>query len=75
MCFPAFRICCTRFFYKQHQNQIGKTKTKKTKQKNQAKAKQHPEAELLILENYLLSFDFQKIIGRTLKKFAKSKCV
>ena len=34
-------------FYKQHQTEIGK--------KNQAKAKQHPEAELLLFENSLLS--------------------
>ena len=34
-------------FYRQHQAEIGK--------KNQAKAKQHPEAELLLFENYLLS--------------------
>ena len=46
------------FFYKQHQTEICR--------KNQAKAKQHPEDELLLLENYLLSFlsftffDFQK---------------
>ena len=33
-------------FYKQHQAQIAK---------NQAKAKQHPEAELLPVENYSFS--------------------
>ena len=34
-------------FYKQHQAEIGK--------KNQAKAKQYPETEILLFENYLLS--------------------
>ena len=37
----------TRFFYKQRQADIGK--------KNQAKAKQRPEAELVLFENYSLS--------------------
>ena len=32
--------------FKQHQEEIGK---------NQLKAKQHPQAELLLFENYLLS--------------------
>ena len=34
------------FFYKDRQAEIGK---------NQVKAKQHPEAELLLFENYLVS--------------------
>ena len=63
----------TLFFNKLHQTEIGK--------KNQAKAKQYPEAELLLVYNYLFSFLsfaffwFPKITGRILKKFAKNKCV
>ena len=71
MCFPAFGYAVRAFFYKQHQTEIGK--------KNEAKAKQHSEAELLLLENYLLSFLsfafflFPKITGRILKKIAKKQ--
>ena len=44
----------TRFFYKQHfykqrQAEIGKKLKKKKKKKN---AKQHPQVELLLFENY-----------------------
>ena len=49
--------------------------------KNEAKAKQHPEAELLLVKNYLLSFLsfasfwFPKITGRILKNLQQNKCV
>ena len=45
--------------------------------KIQAKAKQHPEAELLVFENYSL-FSFRlssKNNGRCSKKCTKNKCV
>ena len=51
------------------------------KKKNEAKAKRHPEAERLLLENYLLSFlsfalfSFPKRIGRIVKKFAKFEII
>ena len=51
LCFPGFQICCihffciSSFFWTPGWNW----------QKNWAKAKQHPEAELLLFENYLLS--------------------
>ena len=38
---------CKQHFHKQHQTEFGK--------KNQAKAKQHPQAELLLFKNYFLS--------------------
>ena len=41
--------------------------------KNQANAKQHPEAELLLFENYTHSSP--KPIGHVLKKKQKNKCV
>ena len=41
--------------------------------KNQGKAKEHPEAELLLLENYLLHPHYHpKIIGDILKKLQKT---
>ena len=45
--------------------------------KNQAKAKQHPEAELLLSENYYfaLSTLSSKNNGRDSKKCAKNNCV
>ena len=68
--FQVIEYAAHAFFYKQHfykqqQTEIGK--------KNQVKAKYHPEAELLLLENYLLfsSRHHPKIIGHILKKFAK----
>ena len=45
--YAAYDFLYKQHFYKQYQAQIGK--------KNWAKAKQHPEAELLLFENYLLS--------------------
>ena len=43
--------------------------------KNQAKAKQHPESELLLFENYsLLSSNLPKVAGDILKIY-KNKCV
>ena len=39
-------VFCKQHFYKQGQTEIGK---------NQAKAKQHPEDELLLFKNYSLS--------------------
>ena len=45
--YAAYAFLYKQHFYKQHQAEIGK--------KNWAKAKQHPEAELLLFENYLLS--------------------
>ena len=41
-------LCNKRFFYKQHFISIATLKLVK----NQANAKQHPEAELLLFENY-----------------------
>ena len=41
--FGITRFFYRQHFYKQHQPEIGK---------NQANAKQHPEAELLLFENY-----------------------
>ena len=45
--------------------------------KKQAKAKQHPDAELLLFENYLLSLSTlsSKNNRRYSKKCAKNKCV
>ena len=45
--------------------------------KNQANAKQYPEAELLLFENYLHSSsgNHQKITGHVLKNKLKNKCV
>ena len=40
--------------------------------KNQANAKQHPEAELLLFENY--TYSSPKPIGHVLKKKQKNKC-
>ena len=60
---------------------ISNTRLKLATKKNQAKAKQHPDDELLLLEDYLLSFPsfaffrVPKIIGRTLKKIAKDKSI
>ena len=42
--------------------------------KNQAKAKQHPEAKLLLFENYSQSSS-TLIIGHILKNKEKNKCV
>ena len=54
-------------FYKKRQAEIGK---------NQAKAKQHPEAELLLIENYSLSSSTlsSKNNRRFSKKRTKNKC-
>ena len=41
-------LCNKRFFYKQHFISIATLKLVK----NQANAKQHPETELLLFENY-----------------------
>ena len=43
---PNIRFFYKQHFYNQHQWKLAK---------NQAKAKQHPEAELLLFENYSLS--------------------
>ena len=45
--------------------------------KNQAKAKQHPEAELLLFENYSLSFSTLSSKNNKLfsKNCTKNKCV
>ena len=54
-------------FYKQRQAEIGK--------KNQAKAKQHPEAELLLFENYLLSSSTLRYHPKIISHILKNKCV
>ena len=43
-----FDLYYTRFLYKQHIHKQRQAEISK----NQAKTKQHPEAELLLLENY-----------------------
>ena len=45
--------------------------------KNRTKARQHPEAELLLFENYSLSLSIlaSKVNVRYSKKFVKNKCV
>ena len=45
--------------------------------KNQAKAKQHPQTELLLFDNYLLSSSMlsSKNNGRYSEKYARNKCV
>ena len=67
--YAAYAFLYKQHFYKQHQVEIGK--------KNWAKAKQHPEAELLLFENYLLSSSTlsSKNVGHILKNVQKSKCV
>ena len=54
-------------FYKQRQAEIGK---------NQAKAKQHPEAEFLLFENFSSSLSTlsSKTIGHILKNKQRNKC-
>ena len=58
----------TQHVYKQNQAEIGK--------KSQAKAKHHPEAELLLFENYSLlsSMLSSKTNMRYSKRCAKNKC-
>ena len=56
------RIFHKQYFYKQRQPETGK---------NQAKAKQHPEAELLLFENYLLSSS--KLSSKNNRRYSK-KC-
>ena len=61
----------TRFFYKQHSQNQSHAKI----DKNQANAKQHPEAELLLIENYSHSSPtLSSTIGHILKIQQKNKC-
>ena len=64
-------MTCTLFF--RSSTFISNTRLKLSK--NQAKTKQHPEAELKLFENYLLSSSIlsSKINSRYSKKFTKSK--
>ena len=65
-------------FYKQRQAQIDKNKAKAKPgpnwQKNQAKAKQHPEAELLLFQNYLLSSSTLSSKKTIVKMKMKNSC-
>ena len=62
-----YMLFCKQHFRKQHQAEFGK--------KNQAKAKQHSETELLLLENNSLSSStlLSKNNGKYSKKCAKNK--
>ena len=51
-CFPGFRICCIHFF---SINSTFVSNTRLKLAKDWAKAKQHTEPELLLLQNYLFS--------------------
>ena len=59
-------ILNTRFFHKQHFYKQRQPETGK----NQAKAKQHPEAELLLFENYLLSSS--KLSSKNNRRYSKN---
>ena len=61
--YAAHAFLYKQHLYKQHQAEIGK--------KNQAKAEQHPEAELLLSENYLLS---SSALSSKFKRAYSKKC-
>ena len=70
--FQTHQSEATRFF--KSNTFISNARLKLTK--NQANAKQHPETELLLFENYLhFSFILSKKIGYTLKNKEKNKSV
>ena len=70
-CHVKYTLFSKQHFHKQHRN------TKLKLAKNQAKAKQPPEAELLLFENYSLSSSMlsSKTNLRYSKKCAKNICV
>ena len=62
---------------KKHQVEINNTKKHQVEigKKRQANTKQHPDAELLLFENYILRPCYQlNIIGHILKNKQKNKC-